>query len=157
MKVFNLKSRLRVMQASKYFLGEQHLFPCSSFVKPENLEEIKLNDCRILTVFDDSGSISKVLPKLRSLEFNNLLNLVTFCKCKMSWPSIERIEVSNCPNLMKLPLSTQNANTIKEIRGELEWWGRLELVDEGAKLSLEPYFQQCTLPIPPAQVYSKTL
>jgi hypothetical protein len=46
-----------------------------------------------------------------------------------------------CEHLKRLPLSNQNAGTIKEIEGESEWWNALEWDDHETKSSLLPYFR----------------
>ena len=76
-----------------------------------------------------------VLPKLRTL-----------CRPKETWPCLEQVEVSWCEHLRRLPLSNQNAGTIKEIKGESkEWWNALEWDDDETKSSLQSYFRP-TLP-----------
>ena len=75
-----------------------------------------------------------VLPKLRTL-----------CRHNETWPCLEQVKVMQCEHLRRLPLSNQNAGTIKEIKGESEYWDALEWDDDEIKSSLLRYFR-LTLP-----------
>ena len=58
---------------------------------------------------------------------------------------LEQVEVLECDRLKRLPLTNQNAGTVKAIIGESEWWDALEWDDEETKSNLLPYFRP-TLP-----------
>ncbi|KAF8413460.1 hypothetical protein HHK36_001447 [Tetracentron sinense] len=109
--------------------------------KLEKLEEIKLSNCDSLSYLFHYSIMHNAIPNLRILKLEYLRS---FCRWQMSWPRLEQIKVRNCPLLRKLPLSTQSANTLREIRGEFEWWNLLEWDDNQTKSSLQQYFQ----PIP---------
>ncbi|EXC35190.1 hypothetical protein L484_022744 [Morus notabilis] len=63
-------------------------------------------------------SVYLIVLKLQILELKSLPNLKkNLCRPKESWPSLEQVDVVACDLLMKLPLTLENINTIKEIRG----------------------------------------
>lgn len=120
-------------------------FPCL-----KNLEEIKISSCNNLKeLFQSSPSMTpplrperrgSVVPKLWRLELKDLPRLVTLYSEMETWSSLEQLEVTGCDLLRTLPLTIQNANTIKEIRGEHQWWSNLEWDHNNTKRSLLPYF-----------------
>ncbi|KAL7216940.1 hypothetical protein ACSBR1_028799 [Camellia fascicularis] len=86
---------------------------------------------------------SCIVPNLRKMKLKNLPELTTLCGQHQSWQHLEILEVINCNQIKKLPFTTQNANAIEEIRGELQWWNDLEWDDEDTKSSLQQYFNPC--------------
>ncbi|PSS16230.1 Disease resistance protein [Actinidia chinensis var. chinensis] len=83
---------------------------------------------------------SCIVPNLQIVKLKNLPNLTALSEQPESWQHLEQLEVVNCNRIKKLPFTTQNANTMKEIRGELQWWDQLEWDDEDTKSSLQQYF-----------------
>ncbi|KAF8409544.1 hypothetical protein HHK36_005622 [Tetracentron sinense] len=131
-------SRLRFMEVSDC-PRLKYLIPGNLSQNLESLEEIKLFDCDSLSsLFHDSIVLDNAIPNLRILKLENLRS---FCRWQMSWPCLEQIKVRKCPLLRKLPLSTQSANMLREIRGELKWWNLLEWDDDQTKSSLQQHFQ----------------
>ena len=45
-----------------------------------------------------------------------------------------------CDLVRKLPLTDQNAENIKEIKGESRWWNTLKWHTDTTESSLHPYF-----------------
>jgi disease resistance protein RPS2 len=117
----------------------------------QNLEEIKVSDCRRMKCIIVRNVSDGLLRKLKVIEIRNLINLKTICSRESAWPVLERIHVSNCPMLERLPLSAYDATTIREIKGDRRWWDNLRWEDDKTKLSLQERFQTCsdteTLPI----------
>ncbi|KAF3453532.1 hypothetical protein FNV43_RR03972 [Rhamnella rubrinervis] len=109
----------------------------------QNLEEIKVRDCRRMRQIIAAIDSSEMLPKLKTIELRDMANLRSICPRALPWPVLERIEVSNCPKLEKLPLSACNASIIKEIRGDLKWWNNLRWDDIRNRFSLQQKFQAC--------------
>ncbi|GFZ06579.1 NB-ARC domain-containing disease resistance protein [Actinidia rufa] len=83
---------------------------------------------------------SCIVPNLQIVKLKNLPNLTALSEQPESWQHLEQLEVVNYNRIKKLPFTTQNANTMKEIRGELQWWDQLEWDDEDTKSSLQQYF-----------------
>uniref|UniRef100_A0A2N9F406 NB-ARC domain-containing protein n=1 Tax=Fagus sylvatica TaxID=28930 RepID=A0A2N9F406_FAGSY len=125
----------------------RYLFSCGAFIRTlPKLEVIKVSDCLELDeLFNyDSGQnmdLDPVVPKLQTLELQYLRKLRSICRHKETWPCLEQVTVWLCEHLKRLPLSNQNAGTIKEIEGESEWWNALEWDDHETKSSLLPYFK----------------
>ncbi|KAK9269457.1 hypothetical protein L1049_001231 [Liquidambar formosana] len=109
----------------------------------KNLEEIRVSVCGRMKNIITGRVSSRALPKLKVIEMKDLINLRTICSNTCAWPSLERLEVRNCPMLKNLPLSASNAITLKEIRGDLRWWNNIVWEDDEIKLSLEQRLQAC--------------
>ena len=124
----------------------KYLLYCGDFIQTlPNLEVIKVTDCENLEELfnNESGqniSPDPMVPKLRILQLENLPEFKTLCRHKETWPCLEQVEVRNCKGLRRLPLTNQNAGTIKEIKGESEWWDALEWDDDQTKTSLLHFF-----------------
>uniref|UniRef100_A0A2N9HXG6 Uncharacterized protein n=1 Tax=Fagus sylvatica TaxID=28930 RepID=A0A2N9HXG6_FAGSY len=125
----------------------RYLLSCGDFIRTlPRLEVIEVYSCLELDeLFNyDSGQnmdLDPVVPKLRTLELRLLPKLRSICRHKETWPCLEQVTVWLCEHLKRLPLSNQNAGTIKEIEGESEWWNALEWDDHETKSSLLPYFR----------------
>ncbi|KAH0986843.1 hypothetical protein GBA52_014020 [Prunus armeniaca] len=83
----------------------------------------------------------ETLPKLKTIELRDMETLRTVCSREMEGSALERIEVSNCPRLGKLPFTAHDALTIKQIRGDLNWWNSLRWRKDADKISLQQRFQ----------------
>ena len=124
----------------------KYLLSCGDFIQTlPNLEAIKVTDCENLEKLfnNESGqniSPDPMVPKLRILQLENLPELKSLGRHKETWPCLEQVEVRDCKGLRRLPLTNQNAGTIKEIKGESEWWDALEWDDDQTKTSLLPSF-----------------
>ncbi|KAL2496194.1 Disease resistance protein [Forsythia ovata] len=86
---------------------------------------------------EDTGLVA---PNLKVLKLKNLPNLETLCSHNESWQHLQQLELLNCDLLRKLPLTTQNEDSVKEVRGQLEWWNRLEWENEDMKQRLQNHF-----------------
>ncbi|KAM3741658.1 hypothetical protein ACB098_07G012800 [Castanea mollissima] len=110
-----------------------------------NLEEIKVNSClnfEELFNYESGQNISPdpMVPKLRILQLWKLPKFKTLCRYEETWPCLEQVDVWGCKGLRRLPLTNQNAGTIKEIKGESKWWDALEWDNDQTKSSLLPFF-----------------
>lgn len=139
-------SRLRVMEVT-LCPSLKYLLAYGGFILSlDNLDEVSLSHCEdlgdlFLYSSGDTSISDPVVPNLRVIDLHGLPNLRTFCRQEESWPHLEHLQVSRCGLLKKLPLNRQSATTIKEIRGEQEWWNQLEWDDDSTQLSLQPFFQ----------------
>ncbi|GMP65525.1 hypothetical protein CsSME_00026272 [Camellia sinensis var. sinensis] len=128
----------------------------------KNLEEVTVSSCRVFAeLFENASSnqsfedllehatssqplvLSCIVPNLRIMKLKNLPRLTTLCEQHLSWQHLEILELISCNQIRELPFTTQNANAIKEIRGESQWWNDLEWDDEDTKSSLQQYFNPC--------------
>uniref|UniRef100_A0A2N9G4H7 Uncharacterized protein n=1 Tax=Fagus sylvatica TaxID=28930 RepID=A0A2N9G4H7_FAGSY len=125
----------------------KYLLSYGDFIRTlPNLEVIEVSRCVELDeIFNyDSGQnmdLDPVVPKLRTLKLEYLHKLRSLCRHEETWPCLEQVTVWQCEQLRRLPLSNQNAGTLKEIKGESEWWNALEWDDDKTKSSLLPYFR----------------
>jgi disease resistance protein RPS2 len=130
-----------------YCSNMKYLLSCGDFIQTlPNLEVIMVTSCYELEeLFNyDSGqnmALDPIVPKLRTLKLKNLPKLRSLCRHEETWPCLEQVKVWKCEQLRRLPLSNQNAGTLKEIEGESEWWNALEWYDDETKSSLLPYFR----------------
>ncbi|KAM4097613.1 hypothetical protein ACJW30_07G014600 [Castanea mollissima] len=124
----------------------KYLLSCGDFIQTlPNLEEIKVHNCENFEELfnNESGqniSPDPMVPKLRILQLVILPKFKTLCRYEETWPCLEQVDVRKCKGLRRLPLTNQNAGTIKEIKGESEWWDALEWDDDQTKSSLLPFF-----------------
>ncbi|KAL6314199.1 hypothetical protein AAG906_011947 [Vitis piasezkii] len=139
-------SRLKVMTV--FFCPKlKYLLSCDDFTQPlEKLETIYLRYCPDLSdmFIYSSGQTSKsypVAPNLREIYLSSLPKLKTLSRQEETWQHLEHIYVKKCRNLKKLPLNEQSANTLKEIKGEQEWWEQLEWDDDVTSSTLQPLFK----------------
>ncbi|KAM3741664.1 hypothetical protein ACB098_07G013400 [Castanea mollissima] len=141
LRVNSLKSiEVRSCHQMKYLLS------CGDFIQTlPNLEEIEVTHCENfeeLFNYESGQNISPdpMVPKLRILQLENLPKFKTLCRYEETWPCLEQVVVRGCKGLRRLPFTNQNAGTIKEIKGESEWWDALEWDDDQTKSSLLPFF-----------------
>uniref|UniRef100_A0A7N2N248 AAA+ ATPase domain-containing protein n=1 Tax=Quercus lobata TaxID=97700 RepID=A0A7N2N248_QUELO len=124
----------------------KYLLSCGDFIQTlPNLEVINVTNCENLEKLfnNESGqniSPDPMVPKLRILQLEYLPKFKTLCRHEETWPCLEQVVVWRCKGVRRLPLTNQNAGTIKEIKGESEWWDALEWDDDQTKTSLLPFF-----------------
>ncbi|XP_050248670.1 disease resistance protein At4g27190-like [Quercus robur] len=125
----------------------KYLLSCGDFNRTlPNLEVINVRRCGILDeLFNyESGqnmAPDPIVPNLKKVTLMRLPKLITLCRHKEIWSCLEQVEVVGCNELRRLPFTNQNAGTIKEIRGDSQWWNALEYWDDDqTKSSLLPSF-----------------
>ncbi|CAL5341803.1 unnamed protein product [Camellia sinensis] len=157
-----LKLRLSTLKKISLSCCGRVKYLVSSSATLENLEEVTVSSCRVFAELFENASSSQssedlpehatssqtlvpscIVPNLRIMKLKNLPHLTTLCGQLQSWQHLEILEVINCNQIKKLPFTTQNANAIKEIRGELQWWNDLEWDNKYTKSSLQQYFNPC--------------
>ncbi|KAK0601141.1 hypothetical protein LWI29_021566 [Acer saccharum] len=115
-------SRLKLIEVFRCY-GLEYLLTCEPVVPNlRTLKLVKLPKLKTLSRQDGSGLHSKSIS------------------CVYHMKAIEQVEVIKCDNLRKLPLTIENAITMKEIRGQVKWWDQLELEGDNTKSSLERFF-----------------
>lgn len=78
--------------------------------------------------------------KLRSILLTDLEKLVSICTPR-NFPSLVSIRVQGCPNLVRLPVNSENRIIkLKQICGSSEWWNKLEWEDNEIGRDLEQSF-----------------
>jgi len=124
---------------------EKQLISFSFLRQLKNLEEIKVGECRRIKRLIAGSASNSELPKLKIIEMWDMVNLKGVCTRTVHLPVLERIGVSNCSLLVKLPITAYNAAAIKEIRGELEWWNNITWQDYEIKSLVQRRFQACAV------------
>ncbi|XP_058105980.1 disease resistance protein At4g27190-like isoform X2 [Magnolia sinica] len=99
------------------------------------LEEIRVQFCYEMEEIIEGDMLPhNSFPRLRILQLAGLSKLVSICRQRLIFKSLEEMEVTYCPMLKKLPLFSSSIHQIKgEIEGEREWWEGLEWEDENTK------------------------
>nr|GME01216.1 disease resistance protein At4g27190-like [Ipomoea batatas] len=109
--------------------------------KLAKLESIYIARCEKLSEVFKNTSTANFVPMLKSLNLDRLPALEGICKANESWNSLEELIVGECSMLLKLPLSVQSAENIQSIRGEQNWWNKLQWDNENLKMHLHPLFK----------------
>lgn len=105
------------------------------------LEEIKVSGCENMCRIIESGGHAKSLPFLRVIEISKMVKLRSICDGTSVCPVLQRIEVSGCLGLKKLPLSISDSCSLKEIRGDMEWWNNLTWENDDVKSFFGQHFK----------------
>ncbi|XP_058730908.1 probable disease resistance protein At5g63020 isoform X2 [Vicia villosa] len=95
---------------------------------------------------EEFGSESKtdnIFTNLKDLCLENMPKLVSIHKRALNFPSLQRIRVTDCPNLRKLPFNSSIASmdNLVAIQGRTNWWDNLEWDDTIIERLLRPKFQ----------------
>ncbi|KAL9160823.1 hypothetical protein ABFS82_08G225900 [Erythranthe guttata] len=74
-----------------------------------SLEHLRVDNCCILEQIirvETSNNLADILPKLETLEVENLPNLKTICESyTINWTSLRRITIKDCKSLQSVPLT----------------------------------------------------
>ncbi|KAK9191219.1 hypothetical protein WN943_019830 [Citrus x changshan-huyou] len=117
-----------------------------------NLKSISVRYCdymeEIISAgeFDDipemTGIISSPFAKLQSLRLDRLGRLKSIYWKPLPLPRLKELEVVDCDSLEKLPLDSNSANGRRIlIRGDEDWWRRLQWEDEATQNAFRLCFQ----------------
>ncbi|KAL5715236.1 hypothetical protein ACHQM5_017083 [Ranunculus cassubicifolius] len=130
--------------------GLRNLFSPELLPNIQGIEEIEVwNSILIekivkeeeLTVSGHDATIT--LPRLRRLSLFSLPNLRSICSGVLICRSLMSIDVWDCRNLKKLPLSGVNLPfNLKRIRGSKRWWDALEWDHKNTKILLQPFYEE---------------
>ncbi|KAI9160909.1 hypothetical protein LWI28_012705 [Acer negundo] len=85
---------------------------------------------------------AEIFSNLEKVNLGGLPKLKSICRRAMPFPSLRYITVDSCQSLRKLPFNAESANsTLKSIKGNRDWWDKLEWEDEATNLAFTPKFQ----------------
>ncbi|XP_022722045.1 probable disease resistance protein At1g61300 [Durio zibethinus] len=107
-----------------------------------NLEELIVDDCAAIEkiIVDDmtveSSHISHFNFKTLTLHYLPVLDNIW----EGAWPLFEYINVYNCPNIKKINLDSELKRTLKEIKGEKDWWDALEWKEPALRMHFDDRF-----------------
>ncbi|KAK6279533.1 hypothetical protein POUND7_019800 [Theobroma cacao] len=120
----------------------KYVFKSSMLQFISNLEELIVDDCAAIEkiIFNDkttdSGQISYSNCKRLSLHYLPALDNIG----EGAWALCEHISVYNCPNLRKINLDSKLKHTLKEIKGEKDWWDALDWKEPALRMHFEDRF-----------------
>ena len=113
-----------------------------NFKSIPKLEELEISYCDLFQSMHEALFYrDPFLPNLRILKLRNIPKLFSICNWGETWGCLEQVEVVQCELLDRLPISSSTSGRIKEIKGELTWWERLEWEDPFALTTLQPFFK----------------
>ncbi|KAK7318903.1 hypothetical protein RJT34_03610 [Clitoria ternatea] len=105
------------------------------------LQKLKIEDCSKIEELTIPRGDTDVLPKLEMLLLVNLRNFKMICSTNtLAWSSLEQVRIHNCPKVKTLPFDTNNAENLKSIKGQQEWWDELEWPNNEVHQRLQPIF-----------------
>ncbi|GKV35620.1 hypothetical protein SLEP1_g43868 [Rubroshorea leprosula] len=113
-----------------------------------NLTSLIVSCCFSMKEIISEGGVAAMtgdlilFEKLQILVLICLLKLTSIHRFALSFPSSAAIRVQGCPELRKLPLSSNSGGGRIIIRGAQRWWNELEWEDESARDTFLPYFQR---------------
>ena len=107
------------------------------------LEHLRVEECdeiqEIIMRSENSELESNQLRRMKTLTLLNLPKLTSiWTHDSLEWASLERIEISICPMLKKLPFNINNAPKLRCIHCEQKWWEALKWTNDGFKQRLNP-------------------
>ena len=107
------------------------------------LQHLRVEECdqieEIIMESENKGLEANALPSLKTLVLLNLpeLTSIIWTDDSLEWPSLQRIKVSTCDNLKRLPFNNANATKLRFIEGQESWWGKLVWKDDAIKQRLQ--------------------
>ncbi|GJX26510.1 disease resistance protein-like protein [Tanacetum coccineum] len=128
----------------------KYLFSSDMLPDLKNLEEIEVwNSSVIEEMVEDhiGGNVALysniLLPKLRRLSLSALPELKYITRKVLICDHLETIEIWDCEKLRALPFSVNYLpSSLKQIKGNSNWWDRLEWNETRCKSLLQPFFDQ---------------
>ncbi|XP_010658104.1 disease resistance protein RPS2 [Vitis vinifera] len=101
------------------------------------LEDLRVEECdqieEIIMKSENNGLEANQLPRLKTLTLLNLPRLRSiWVDDSLEWRSLQRIEISMCHMLKRLPFNNANATKLRCIEGQQAWWEALQWMDDGA-------------------------
>lgn len=114
-------------------------------LKLPKLEIIYLFYCREMEEIISGDQVEdkdylNAFPLLRIMSIRKLPKLRSISQENMSFPSLKKIAVIDCPKLNKLPLKAHNVAELPTIYCYKEWWDALEWDDADTKSTFLPHF-----------------
>uniref|UniRef100_A0A2N9G418 NB-ARC domain-containing protein n=1 Tax=Fagus sylvatica TaxID=28930 RepID=A0A2N9G418_FAGSY len=110
------------------------------------LEHLSVEECleieEIITNSENTRLEPGALPKLKTLVLSDLPRVKCICTVDLlKWPALERITISRCQLLTRLPLNKENAPYLRRIEGNQLWWTALEWKEDAIKGRFESFFK----------------
>ena len=111
------------------------------------LQHLKVEDCpeieKIIAESENNGLKPDALPRLKMLELSNLPRVKSiWTSDSLKWPSLEKIKISMCQMLTKLPFNSENAINLRCIEAHQTWWSALACQDDAIEQRLRSLWFQ---------------
>ncbi|KAL6328792.1 hypothetical protein AAG906_003809 [Vitis piasezkii] len=105
------------------------------------LQHLRVEECnRIEEIIMESENLElevNALPRLKTLVLIDLPKLRSiWVDDSLEWPSLQRIQISTCHMLKRLPFNNTNALKLRFIEGQQSWWEALVWEDDALKQNL---------------------
>ncbi|XVF65776.1 hypothetical protein PTKIN_Ptkin09bG0277400 [Pterospermum kingtungense] len=120
----------------------KYVFKSSMLQFLSNLDELIVDDCTTI----EKIIVDDMTPEQSYFSFSNFKRLTLHYLpaldniCEGAWPFVKYIDVYSCPNFKKINLDLELKHTLKEIKGEKNWWDALEWKEPGLGLHFEQLF-----------------
>ncbi|KAM3714841.1 hypothetical protein ACJW31_01G364500 [Castanea mollissima] len=123
------------------------IFSSGMIKELSKLQHLEVEECpeieEIITESENIGLEPDVLPRLKMLVLSNLPRVKgIWTSDSLKWPSLERIKISMCQILTKLPFNNENAINLRCIEADQSWWSALECQDDAIKQRLRSIWFQ---------------
>ena len=107
------------------------------------LQNLKVEECHqieeIITESENLELEANALPRLKNLILIDLPKLRSiWVDYSLEWPSLQRVQISECHMLKRLPFNDANAAKLRCVEGQQSWWEALEWEDDAFRESLQP-------------------
>ncbi|GAY67917.1 hypothetical protein CUMW_260150 [Citrus unshiu] len=116
-----------------------------------NLKSLSLWNCHAMEEIISVGKFAETpemmghirpFENLQTLDLSDLPALKSIYWKPLPFTHLKEMEVSGCDQLEKLPLDSNSAKERKfVIRGEEDWWNRLQWEDEATQIAFRSCFQ----------------
>ncbi|KAJ4718435.1 NBS-LRR type disease resistance protein [Melia azedarach] len=114
-----------------------------------NLKRLYITNCSYMEEIISAEKLGEGLDfftELRYLHLEKLPNLKCIYRKSLHFPQLGGIFISQCPELKKLPLDSNSTNQRKiRIRGEEDWWKKLQWEDQDTQNAFLPSFIEIDL------------
>ena len=106
------------------------------------LQHLKVEECHQIEeiIMDSENQVLEVdaLPRLKTLVLIDLPELRSiWVDDSLEWPSLQRIQISMCYMLTRLPFNNANATRLRHIQGQQSWWEALVWEGDAIKQRLQ--------------------
>ncbi|XP_034701677.1 uncharacterized protein LOC117926621 [Vitis riparia] len=106
------------------------------------LQHLRVEECHQIEeiIMDSENQVLEVnaLPRLKTIILIDLPKLRSiWVDDSLEWPSLQRIQISMCYMLRRLPFNNTNATRLRHIEGQQSWWEALEWEDDATKQRLQ--------------------
>jgi disease resistance protein RPS2 len=107
------------------------------------LQNLKVEKCseieEIIMESENNDLTSDVLPNLKTLVLLELRKVRSiWISDSIKWSSLEKIEISMCQELKRLPFNNENAINLGCIKVQQSWWDALTWQEAAIKERLQP-------------------